>query len=84
MRWDVTLGMVFRHEAFAGSRVRGGSDGTVSGIGGFVKIGRATRQTDRETPVFSLTLNRHCPIFRTLPARRPSPDRASFFAPLEL
>lgn len=50
----------------------------------FVRIGRATRQTDRETPVFSLTLNRQCLIFRTLPARRPSPDRASFFAPLEL
>lgn len=41
--------MVFRHEAFTGSRVRGGSDGIVSEIGDFVRVGRATRQTDRNT-----------------------------------
>lgn len=77
---------MFRHEAFAGSRVRGGTDGAVSGIGGFVRIGRATRQIDRQkhTPVFSLSLNRQSLIFRTLTTRRPSPDRASFFSPLEL
>lgn len=82
MGWDSTLGMVFRHEAFAGSRVRGGSDGIVSRIGGFVRVGRATKQ--KHTPAFFLSLNRQCLIFRTLAAMRPSLDRASFFAPLEL